>query len=388
MQKEGKKYLIMGVDIGGSSNKIYTKYDGASEFNEYPNTVIKHDGYIRIEDYINDDSKYQEKLDLTINIEAQPKSKYKEESSKIIEEINSNRWILGALSEAVSPSPEKLSYSTSKMKQKEYFLNIISALAIKMNKHDLSHWEVAIGCLLPPQNYFELEKEIIEDILVGRIHIRNNVTKESVEVKIRKDNLIVKPEAVVAFNSAFFSEGELTSLGKKYVDKFNIAIDIGQHTTDFAGIKEGKPLPVTFHTFKFAGGLLLQYLSKQIFRKYGGYIPTDKEIKRAYASGKLVLGNNAVDIQPEIEMANKEFAQKLFNEFNQYYLLNKDIHLQQIASFMFLGGGSIKTGEIKSVPEFFMDLVHETSEHTIHYSPDYIRFANINGLAEILKNRY
>ena len=86
--------------------------------------------------------------------------------------------------------------------------------------------------------------------------------------------------------------------------------------------------------------------------------------------------------------SNREFALKLYSDFTQNYLLGKGIKMQQIASFMFVGGGSTKVDKIMSVGEHFMILVKEQSKFTRYVVPEDIRLANITGVADIMRIIY
>jgi len=377
--------LFYGVDVGGSLTKNFMIHKGKEYFTERNNYVIPHDGYVNTTDFIVDVEDYSTQLDLSITLKSNPKGEYKLSCMKIIDEINNTRWLLGTLANAVSTNATKLPLGM-KMKQPHYYLNIIGSLITDMEARGVKEANVTLGVLLPARQYFNLEKEMIEQILLGEILVSNNITGDNYKIVV--DEVHVKPEAVVAFSSCFIKNGKVTELGQDLISKFNIAIDIGENTTDIAGIRDGKPDPLTFDSFEYAGSLLLQYLEREISREFDGYIPTMDELKSIISTGYINLGASKVWAGEAITSANREFAKKLFTDFTQRYLLGKNLKLQQIASFMFIGGGSIEIDKITSVGEHFMNLVKEHSKYTISFSPEDIRLANIGGLADILRALY
>ena len=377
--------LYFSVDVGGSSTKTFSIFEGKENFKIHNNYVLKHDGYVDTKDFIIDDNDYATKLDLGITINSNPKGDFRLNCKKIIDEINGNRWLMGDLSKAVSPNATKLPLGI-KVRHTHYYLNIISALVQEMEEKGLTDVNVFLGVLIPARQYFDLDKEMINEIFSGEINVKNNITGSIYRINI--EEIIIKPEAVVAFNSCFIKDGKLTELGKDLADKFNVVIDIGENTIDIAGIRGGKPDPSTFDSFSYAGALLMQYLSKEIYRKFNGYNPTINELWKAFSTGYLTLGAYDEWIGEEITNANRELAFKLFNDFTQSYLLGKGIHMPQIASFMFVGGGSTKLDKVTSVGEHFMVFVKEQSRYTRYVMPDDIRLANIQGIADIMRLLY
>lgn len=386
MEKQMLDKIYLGADVGGSETKVFYINDGMENFFSENNYVLKHDGYINTEDYIIDEEDYSTKLDLDIKIKAEPRGKLRLDCVKIINEINNNRWLVGRLANAVSVNATQLPLGM-KVRTYHYYINIITSIIMTMHELGLNKSEVKLGVLLPARQYFNLDKEMIKEILGGEIEVTNNLTGEKFEIKIIKDDIEVKPEAVVAFSSCFIKNGKITNLGRRFIDKFNLVIDIGENTTDIAGIKAGKPDPVTFHSFDYAGALLLQYIERELQRKLG-YYPVMGELRQAISTGYVNQGAGRVWVGEEVSIANREFAEKLFNDFTQYYLLGKGITIQQIASFMFIGGGSVKIDKITSVGEHFIELVRGKSKYAETYSPSEIRKANIQGLADILRMFY
>lgn len=378
--------IFHGVDIGGSTIKSFTIYNGVEKFDTKDNSVLKHDGYVNTSDYVADESDSSTKLDLSIKISNNPKGQYKLNVTKITEEINNSRWLLGSLAKSVSTNSTKVQLGRGKMKQHQYYLNIIGSLILDMTRNKVNNAEVTLGVLLPAKQFFDLEKEMITELLRSSIEVKNNLTGEIYNILIKEENIIIKPEAVVAFTSVFIGpDGKITEIGKKYAPKFNIVVDVGENTTDIAAIRQGKPDPLTFDSFDYAGSLLMQYFEREIYRKFDGYQPTAEELRNTYSKGTITLGVCEEWVGEEISQANEEFARRLFQDFTQMYLLGKDIKLPQIAAFMFIGGGSIKIDKVLSVGEHFMKLVKEECKYVSSFSPDEIRLANIHGLAEVIR---
>ena len=378
--------IYIGTDVGGSIIKSFTIYNGEERFQDKDNSVLKHDGYVNTSDYVVDESDPTTQLDLNVKIVNNPKGQFKLNVSKLTDEINNNRWLLGTLAKAVSTNSTKVQLGRGKMRQHQYYLNIIGSIVLDMKENGLKSADVTLGVLLPAKQFFDLEKEMITELLSSNIEVKNNLTGEIFNIRIREENIIIKPEAVVAFTSVFIGkDGKITDLGKTFAPKFNIVIDIGENTTDIAAVRQGKPDPLTFHSFDYAGSLLMQYFEREIYRKFEGYQPTAEELRSTYSKGTITLGVYEEWVGEEISQANEEFARRLFQDFTQIYLLGKDIKLPQIAAFMFIGGGSIKIDKVLSVGEHFMNLVKEECKYVSSFSPDEIRLANIHGLAEVVR---
>lgn len=375
--------VYVGVDAGGSETKVFSIRGGLEKFDCEDNKILKHDGYINTGDYVIDEGDYKGQLDFSINIKAEPEGRFKLESLKIINMINNNRWLVGELAGAVSTNATSLPLGM-KVRTHHYYINIISAIVKVMHEAGLQEADVKLGVLLPARQYFNLDKEMVGEVLGGEIEVENNLTGERFTIRVIKEDIMVKPEAVVAFSSCFIKDGKMTEIGKRYADRFNVVVDIGENTTDIAGIRGGKPDPVTFHSFDYAGALLMQYIEREVQRKVGYYLKED-ELRQAVACGYIDQGAGRLWVGEEIAVANRGFAEKLYNDFTQYYLLGKGINLQQIASFMFIGGGSVKIDKVMSVGESFTELARESSRMVESYSPEDIRGANILGLANLLR---
>ena len=375
--------LYAGLDIGGSETRVFALYNGSEVFKNENNLVLEYAGYNNTEDYLMDSEEFDDKLDLSIKIENSPKGDFKTEAIKITDKINNGRWILGSLARKISTNAVKLPLG-QKVKHIQYYINVINGIINCMNEFGLKEVNLTLGLLLPARQYFDNDKDMINQILSGDITVVNNITKDTFVIHIKKENIIIKPETVVAFNECFIRDGKVTQLGQELSNKFNLAIDIGENTTDIAGIREGRPDPITFHSFDYAGGLLLQYLERELYHKLG-YSPTRAELSEVVSTGYITQGLSREWVGEELSVANKEFANKLFNDFTQYYLLNKDIRIQQIAAFMFLGGGALKIDKVTSIGEYFIELAKEQSKNSVMYTPSDIRRANISGLANIIR---
>ena len=194
--------IYFASDVGGSSTKTFGIIKGQEGFNVHNNYVLIHDGYVDTKDFIIDDTEYRTKLDLSIKMFSVPKGDFRLNCLKIIDEINNNRWLLGALSQAVSLNATKLPLGL-KVKHTHFSLNIIGTLVSEMYEKGLKEADVVLGVLLPARQYFDLDKEMISEILGGEIEVLNNLTGDTFKINIIKDKIVVKPEAVVAFNSCF-----------------------------------------------------------------------------------------------------------------------------------------------------------------------------------------
>lgn len=379
--------LYLGTDVGGSLSKIFSISNGTEKFGDLNNYVWEHDGYINTQDHQAEDEGFKAWLDLSIRLENSPQGDYKAECLKITSKINNTRWLLGTLATSVSANANKLPIGV-KVKQYHFYLNIIAAIVVNMEERRIYDTDLSLGVLLPARQYFQRDKVMIQEILGGKIVVKNNLTNKVFTIRLNKDeDIMVKPEAVVAINSCFIENGKLTDFGKEFATKFNLVIDIGENTTDIAGVRGSKPESLSFHSFEYAGGLLIQYIEQELQRKFG-YYPSRDEVLEAISTGYVTQGAGKEWVGEEISEANRLLAEKLFTDFTQIYLLTKNYRIQQIASFIFVGGGSIKLDKIKSVGKHFIDLVKEQSKNAVLFSPKNIRQANIKGLADLMRKKY
>jgi len=379
--------LYLGTDVGGSLSKVFSITNGTEKFGDLNNYVWEHDGYTDTHDHMAEEDGFKAWLDLSIKIDNSPQGDYKTDCVKITSKINNTRWLLGTLATSVSANASKLPIGV-KVKQYHFYLNIISAIVVNMEERNIFETDLDLGVLLPARQYFQRDKIMIQEVLGGKITVKNNLTCEVFTIRLNKEeDIMIKPEAVVAINSCFIENGKLTEFGKEFATKFNLVIDIGENTTDIAGVKGSKPESLSFHSFEYAGGLLIQYIEQELQRKLG-YYPSREEVLQAITEGYVTQGAGKEWVGEEVSEANRQLAEKLFTDFTQIYLLTKNYRIQQIASFIFVGGGSIKIDKIKSVGEHFIDLVKEQSKNAVLFSPKNIRQANIKGLADLMRKKY
>jgi hypothetical protein len=363
------KYL--GIDVGASLSKTgLISEDWKEVLKDYSNKVWSHDGEANTKDYDLDVTKPENVLDLSIKFGDGEVSSFDKEVKKIVSTIENQRWILGKLAEDMSSTHQSLASDSLKVVQEEFYLNILGVVYSTVLENKIKAKELTLGVLVPPRDYFHDLKDVLFGVLAREITITNNTTGEKVVVKFTKDTIVVKPESVVAFAACFVNdENEITEAGEKYGELLNISIDMGHSTTDLAIMEEWKPKKNSFKTMDVATSQLLGYLSAEIQRKFSGYIPPEKELVKAFHSGKLTTGATEQWVGDEITLANKKFAMELYSAMHSYLTAN-GLRFQQVASFMFSGGGSVELKNVQSVRSFFMDEVKKVSQFTDSFTPE------------------
>lgn len=369
----------LGIDVGASLSKTgLILPDWKESLKDYSNKVWLHDGEARTSDYDLDFSKPENVLDLTIKFgESDEKTEFDKEIKRITDVISNGRWILGKLAEDMSSNHQSLASDTLKVLQEEFYLNILGIIYSIVKERKLVSEELTVGVLVPPRDYFNAQKDVLYNILSREIKITNNTTDEKLTLNLTKDQIFVKPESVVSFVSCFINdENELTEAGEKYGSLLNISVDMGHSTTDLAMMEDFKPQKFSFKTLDIATAQLLNYLSEEIQRKENGYVPPEKELMKAFYTGKLTMGAQVQWIGEELSAANKKFALELYSAIFSY-LRTHGYNFQQVAAFMFNGGGSVEIPNVKSVRSYFMDEVNKVSKHTESFTPnEYLSVAN------------
>lgn len=363
------KYL--GIDVGASLSKTGLIHEDWKEvLKDYSNKVWAHDGEANTKDYDLDFSKPENVLDLSIKFGETEVGEFDKEVKRITDTISNQRWILGKLAEDMSSTHQSLASDSLKVVQEEFYLNILGVIYSTVLEHKLKKGDLNVGILVPPRDYFNDLKEVLFGILAREITITNNTTGEKVIINLKRDQITVKPESVVSFIACFVDDkNEVTEIGEKYGDLLNVSIDMGHSTTDLAMMEEWKPRKNSFKTLDTATTQLLGYLSEEIQRKYSGYIAPEKELVKAFHTGKLTTGATVQWIGEELTQANKRFALALYDEVFKY-LRSHNYNLQQVAAFMFSGGGSVEVKNVKSVRSYFMDEVQKVSKFTESFTPE------------------
>lgn len=369
-----KKYL--GIDVGASLSKTGLIHEDWKEvYKDYSNKVWAHDGEAKTDDYDLDLSSPENVLDFSIKFGEVEKSAFDKTIKRITDTIENQRWILGKLAEDMSSSHQSLASDSLKVEQEEFYLNILGVIYSTMLEHKLKKGDLTVGILVPPRDYFNELKEVLFGVLGREITITNNTTGEKVVIDLKRENILIKPESVVSFISCFVDDkNEITELGEKYGELLNVSVDMGHSTTDFAMMEEWEPKKNSFKTTDFATTQLLAFLSEEIQRKYNGYIPNEKELVKAFHTGNLTTGATVQWVGEEITVANKKFALALYDEVFKY-LRSHGYNLQQVAAFMFSGGGSTELKNVKSVRSYFMDEVNKVSQFTESFRPENLSLA-------------
>lgn len=371
------KYI--GIDVGASLSKTGLLSENWDEqLRDYSNKIWAHDGEARPEDYDLNFSRPENTLDLSISFgDITPDTPFATEVKAIIDSISTNRWILGNLAEDMSSTHQSLASDTLKVLQEEFYLNILGVLYSYITEYKLTSDDVTLGVLVPPRDYFNERKDILYAILTNTITIKNNITGDKVVLNLAKEQLVVKPESVVSFIACFIDDkNELTKAGEDYGDKLNVSIDLGHSTTDLAMMDDFSPQKFSFKTLDVATKQLLDYLSAELQRKFAGYIPAEKELIKAFSTGNLTMGAKKVWVGEELNIANKKFALDLYKAVFSY-LRALGYNNQQVASYMFSGGGSAELKNVKSVRTYFAEEVHKVSEFTDTFTPrEYLSVAN------------
>lgn len=363
------KYL--GIDVGASLSKTgLINEDWKEKLKDYSNKVWAHDGEANTSDYDLNFEKPENVLDLSIKFGESDVKEFSKEVKRIVDTIETQRWVLGKLAEDMSSTHQALASDSLKVEQEEFYLNILGVIYSVMLENKLKKGELTVGILVPPRDYFNDLKEVLFGVLVREITLTNNTTGEKVVINLKRENIVVKPESVVSFISCFVDDkNEITEIGEKYGDKLNVSIDMGHSTTDLAMMEEWKPKKNSFKTLDFATTQLLGFLSEEIQRKHNGYIPNEKELVKAFHTGNLTTGATTQWVGEEITIANKKFALALYDEVFKY-LKSHGYDLRQVASFMFNGGGSVELKNVNSVRHYFMAEVNKVSKFTESFRPE------------------
>lgn len=374
------KYL--GIDVGASLSKTGIIHEDWKEtLKDYSNKVWAHDGIARTSDYDLDFTNPEDVLDLSIkfgatNIEICADAD--REMKRLVGIIEAERWILGTLAESMSSVHQSLSSDELKVVQPEFYLNILGVVYSTIQEQKIKTGDLKLGVLVPPRDYFNDLKDVLTGILAREITITNNTTGEKVVVKLGVEDIVVKPESVVSFVACFMDDkNDITEIGDKFGDLLNVSIDMGHSTTDLAIMDDWKPKKNSFKTLDKATSLLLSYLNDELQRtKTKGQSLSERELVKAFSTGKITDGASEIPVTDELTAANRRFAMTLYTEVFAY-LSSHGMTFNQVASFMFSGGGSVELKNAHSVRHFFMEEVRKVSRNTESFTPG--EFISIKG---------
>lgn len=362
---------VLGIDVGASLSKTgIIGSDWKEEYKDFSNKVWAHDGEANTGDYDLDLTKEENVLDLSIQFEEKKVDSFDREVQLIVQEIQNQRWILGSLAEDMSSTHQTLASDSLKVVQEEFYLNILGIIYSSIFDRGVNADEIVLGVMVPPRDYFNDLKEVLFGVLNRKITIKNNTTGKSVTIHLDRENIVVKPESVVSFIACFVDdENQLTEAGETYGEHLNVSVDMGHSTTDLAIMDDFSPMKNSFKTLDVATSQLLSYFGEEIQRRFQGYTPPERELVRAFYTGKLTLGAQREWVGEELTQANRRFAVELYDSVFQY-LSSHGLRFQQVASFMFSGGGSVEVKNVKSVRDFFMEEVIKVSQFTESFTPE------------------
>lgn len=374
------KYL--GIDVGASLSKTGIIHEKWNEtFKDYSNRIWAHDGIARTSDYDLDFSAVENTLDLSFKFGKDGVSisdDADKETKRLIGVLESERWILGKLADSMSSIHQTLSSDELKVVQPEFYLNILGVIYSTVLEQKIKPGDLRVGVLVPPRDYFNELKDVIVGLLAREITITNNTTIDpttgnptKIVLNFKESDITIKPESVVSFVACFMDDqNEITEIGEKFGEKLNVSIDMGHSTTDLAIMEEWKPKKNSFSTFDKATSVLLTYLNTELQRKKTkGQPVSESELVKAFSTGKITDGAVDILVHEELTAANQRFAQLLYGEVFAY-LRSHNMTFNQVASFMFSGGGSVELKNVHSVRHFFMKEVRKVSENTQSFTPE------------------
>lgn len=390
-----EKYNVLGIDVGASLSKTGLIEKGWSiSYKDFSNKIWAHDGESNPVDYELDMSKEENVLYLGIKFGEGDNGLFPKEVNKLINSIEHDRWVLGKLAEDMSSVHQTLASDTLKVLQEEFYLNILGIIYSSVVDKGIDSENLVLGVLVPPRDYFNDLKDVLFKVLSRDITIKNFITGKEITVKLKEENIVVKPESIVSFIASFVDEdSEFTDAGLRYGELLNVSVDMGHSTTDLAIMENFKPKKNSPKTLDVATSQLLLYLGEELQRKFEGYMPPEEELVNAFLTGKMRLGLREEWIGEELSMVNKRFALELYENVYKY-LTSHGLRLQQVAAFMFSGGGSVEVKNVKSVRSYFMDEVNKVSRYTESFTPeqylkleghengdklDVVRYSNIIG---------
>lgn len=372
--------IYVGNDIGSTSTRTAVITDSRDFIRETSNYVVQyspeHGDPSR---KVSESASFEETLFVDIKIETE-KPQIHPEIDAVVSRINNQKWLLGDIATNIATRPTQLSPGKRKSIQPHAYLNIISSTISWMKALGFNEVDTYFRTLLPPTEYQHAEfGPLIPRTLEGaKIKVTNLLTNEVFKINVRGAD--ARPEGLAAVSSCMVDEhGNETELASSIETTLQILIDIGENTTDVVPILRGKPVTGKMATIGRGAKYTMSKLGALISDQYN-FRPSMTDLRNAYNNGKLFIGNDNTDIQSLISTANKEFNMLLVDEMDINYLIQHNYDYHSINGFIFVGGGSIKSGPATiSVPDHYKAHVRSVVDGIPFHSPSDVRMANIQG---------
>lgn len=228
------------------------------------------------------------------------------------------------------------------MKKSDQPLNYYSGvMAVAMSKMYNPDNKEAVDLYLafPPIECTKDNKDAIEKKFKGRYSVEFVKLGKTVEFEISK--VYIYEESFMAVLSYFFDmNGNIRKEASGWLKGNILSLDIGDSTTDFVLVQNGKYMNRSGQTYRVGGNFVTQRVASAVSREYGYEVPIETA-RQIVAEGRIQAGNGWTDARKIVDKAKRDFAKQLRGNI-QTYFTQVGIPLQTIRAIVVSGGGSMK----------------------------------------------
>lgn len=248
------------------------------------------------------------------------------------------KLLIGEMAQRYSSPNRRPNNMLAKNKQPiNYYSGIVAVAMSKLyNSEDTEAVDLYLA--FPP---IECEKDVkdeVADNFKGHYTVEFVKLGKIVEFDIKSVN--VYEESFMAVLSFFFNmNGEIRPTSKQWLQGNILSLDIGDSTTDFVLVQNGKYINRSGQSFRIGGNYVTNQVITSVNREYGYQIPIE-DARQVVATGRIQAGNGYSDASKIVEKAKKNFAGQLRGLIEAYFG-QMNMPLATIRAIVVSGGGSM-----------------------------------------------
>lgn len=314
------------ADVGASVTRYMSH--ATSEIRYIPNNMVFVGGSDKV-DLQPSTEQIESALDLTIT---------KKEKSDVFP----CRVLIGEMATryaSVNVTPSGL---TTKTSQPINNVSIITSVALSLlGEESQDAIPVSLYVALPPVEVLSIRDKVKAQFLGEYTVTFNKLAGKEVRFKII--DVESYEESFLASLSFMFSvDGIRKPLFEKYAKGNILSLDIGASTTDLATITNRVYQERSGRTYKVGGNVVRTAVINSIMAKFEGYdVPTD-EADRAVREGRVLYGNEYVNVSDIVAEAKRLYAAEIVQRL-QTYFTSINIPVQNFRAILVSGGGSMSS---------------------------------------------
>ena len=318
--------MFVAVDLGASSTR-YVSNNGKIRI--IPNNMEFLDPSTVVDMELNDAS-IEHALEVVIE--------HTDGDIEFNKGVYPKKLLIGEMAQRYNSPNRRPNNMMAKNKQSINYYSGVVAVAMSKMYNPEENGPVDLYLAFPP---IECEKDIKDEItkkFKGHYKVEFVKLGKTVEFDIQSVN--VYEESFMAVLSFFFDiSGDIRPTSKQWLQGNILSLDIGDSTTDFVLVQNGKYINRSGQSFRIGGNYVVNRVITAVNREYGYQIPLE-DARQIVATGRIQVGNDYADASAIVEKAKRDFAGQLRGHIEAYFG-QMNIPLATIRAIVVSGGGSM-----------------------------------------------